>query len=247
MFRKILLIMTLSAFFLITGCANTGTPKSSMPPVVINPSPAVTPIIPKINPAPTEIDVIESYAEDVMDDIDKKDWSKVQGRIDTLKTNMTALAPSLTSEHVPVTLIDGLNSAISNFEKQVANKNVYNAKVAANQITKYIPDIMDTFQTILPTDLGRIDYLGREIKLNVEKNDWDSAGNNGEKIKLAWGNLKTKLDSTYSNDSAKFNVSVDNLIKYIGNRNSKLTTAEATTLLDLTDVLEADFAKQFKK
>ena len=71
-------------------------------------------------------------------------------------------------------------------ETKVQAKNAYAAKVKANAITRVIPDIYDHYQVTVPTDLGRLDYLEREILLNVEKGDWTAARNTAAEVLRVW-------------------------------------------------------------
>lgn len=212
-----------------------------------NPTPSVTPPskVKKAAP-PKQIEAVESNSEDIVDDINNNDWINAQNRVDQIKLNISELIPMLVAASIPSNLIDGITAAVSNLEKEVKSKKNYESKVQANRITKYIPDISDYYIVVLPTDLGRLDYLGREIALNADVEDWASASSNYEKTKNIWGNLKTKLSPIYKNDADKYQNSIDNLNKYINQKDAVLTKKEANILLDLTDVLETDFTKQIK-
>lgn len=202
--------------------------------------------IPCVAP-PKQLEAVESNSEDIMDDINNNDWVKAQNKVDQIKLNMDELKPILVTASIPTNIIDGITAAVSGLEKEVADKKIYESKVQANQITKYIPDISDYYKVELPTDLGRLDYLCREISLNADVKDWVSAVRNFEKAKGIWNNLKSKLSLIYMNDADKYQSSMDKLIKDINQKDVALVKKEANILLDMIDVLETDFTKQITR
>ena len=248
MLKKIVLTLTVCILISLTGCQIVKE-KISEPPTPKNEISRKTPS-PKVSTKvsqPKQLETIESDSEDIIDDIDKKDWGKAQAKINEMKKNMTELKPILETASVSSTLINEIQTAITDLEKQVLTKKTYESKVQANKITKYVPDIADSFKTPLPTDLGRLDYLGREIILNVEVNDWTSAKTNLQKIRDIWSKLKTHVNSTYKDDINKYDESINKLGTYIDKHDAALTKKEANTFLDKTDVLENDFLKQNAK
>lgn len=202
--------------------------------------------IPSVAP-PKQLEVVESNSEDIMDDINNNDWVKAQNKVNQIKLSMNELKPILATDSIPTNLIDGITAAILGLEKEVADKKIYESKVQANQITKYVPDISDYYKVELPTDLGRLDYLCREISLNADVKDWVSAVHNFEKSKGIWNNLKSKLSLMYKNDADKYQSSMDKLIKDINQKDVALVKKEANILLDMIDVLETDFTKQITR
>ena len=195
---------------------------------------------------PRQLETIESYSADIIDDLAKSDWASVESKVDEIKSALTELKPILQSANVSASLIDGMDTAFSELEAQVASKQVYQAKIQANAITKYIPDISDAYDTVLPTDLGRLDYCEREITLNAEKNDWTAASGNLEKCKAVWQELKQQINSRYKSDSEKFDQSIASLEDNINNKDQAAAIKEANHLMELVDALEKDFSSPVK-
>jgi hypothetical protein len=196
--------------------------------------------------SPSQIDTIESDAEDIITDITSSKWSESQSKVTEIKNNFTTLKPKLEAAGVTTDVIDSLGSTISALESAVNASNSYESRKQANQISKYIPDIYDYYTVSLPTDIGRLDYLGREIILNAENSDWSSAGTNYDTASSLWRGLKSQLKSAYSKDSDNFQSNMDSLKIAINNNDSSLTTDQANILLENVDVLENDFTAQKK-
>ena len=64
------------------------------------------------------------------------------------------------SSKISTKTIYGLNTAINNLETAVYTNKSYDSRVQANQTSKYVLYIADNYATTIPTDIGRLDYLG---------------------------------------------------------------------------------------
>lgn len=242
-------ICSVALLVLLTGCQTGENLTPPVPNQKITTDDAIqnTPKKTAVKTAqPNQIDTIESNAEDIMDNLAKNDWSAAKTRVDEMKTALAELKPILQSANVSASLTDGIETALAELEKQVANKQVYQAKVQANAVTKYIPDIADSYETVLPTDLGRLDYYGREIALNAENKDWTSADSNFDKGKEAWMRLKLQLNTRYQNDIDQFDQSVNSLRDSIDEKDQAAAIKEANRMLEFVDTLEKDFSNPVK-
>jgi hypothetical protein len=238
--KKRFLIILLVIILLLAGCQakKPTTPSPSNSTTLSTTTQATTP--------PAQLDNIESDSEDIIDDVANNDWAAAQSKISDMKTNFSELKPILVSASVSTDIIDGLSSAIDGLDSAIRAKKSYDARALANKISKYVPDIYDYYTVTIPTDVSRLDYLGREIILNVENSDWSSASSNYETAGSLWSGLKLKLNTTYKNDIDSFQSNMDALKSAIDKKDSTETTKQATTLLENVDTLETDFTNQNK-
>lgn len=234
-------IILLLIILLLTGCQTGKTVGTSSPSNSTTPAATTQTTTP-----PTQLDTIESDSEDIIDDVAKNDWTAAQNKVSDIKTNFSDLKPILVSASVSTDIINGLSSAIDGLDTAVSAKKSYDSRVQANQISKYVPDFYDYYTVTIPTDVSRLDYLGREIVLNVENSDWPSASSNYETASGLWSNLKSKLNSTYKNDIDSFQSNMDALKSAIDKKDSAETTTQANALLENVDTLETDFTNQNK-
>lgn len=191
--------------------------------------------------APTQLETIELSAENIMDSIDMQDWDKVNSELFIIKNNFNELEPILQANSISPSLIYRLDSAITILEEEIASKKVYESKVQANLITLYISYILDYYKTEIPTGIGKLDFLGREIILNVEKNDWDSAGDNLDFINVIWKDLITILPSEYNQYTIEISRIIDSLGQFIKNKDSAQTINKANDMINRVDSLEENF------
>ena len=239
--KQIIVMVELCVTILaLTGCM-TNTNQTAAPSA----SPMPTAMLSTAAPSqgaktalPGELDKLESAAEDIMDDADSGDWTKAQQKVDTIQHNLTALESSFQTVGVPSQLIDGIKTPLADLKKQVQAKNALQTKVEANRITKVIPDIYDYYQVTMPTDLGRLDYLGREVALCAEQGDWAAAGDSMNQIMDVWGRLKQSLNSAAQKSAADFQSSVDALSGDVSKQDASAVAKDSTALLDKVDVLE---------
>jgi hypothetical protein len=155
-----------------------------------------------------------------------------------LERYLADLEPSFRTAGVPESIVNEIRTRLMMLETQVQAKNAYAAKVQANAITRVIPDVYDHYQVTVPTDLGRLDYLGREILLNVEKGDWTAARNTAAEVLRVWTRLKPTLNAAAQRSAADFESTVNALIGDVNRQDSTATTKDANALLDKVDVLE---------
>ena len=187
---------------------------------------------------PRQLDELETAAEDIMDDAGAGNWTKAQQKVDTMKKDLTALGPVFQSAGVPSSLVAGIQTPLKSLEQKVKSKDAMGTKVQANQITKVIPDVFDYFQVTTPTDLGRLDYLGREVALNAQQGDWTAAGSNMTQIKQVWARLKPNLNTAAQKNADSFESSVNTLSGDVQKQNATAVAKDSTTLLDKVGVLE---------
>ena len=204
-------------------------------------------IIPKMQmpmTAPRQVETLESNLEDIIDDINNNDWKKAIIKMSEINNNFVVLKPMLQAHMISKDIINKIENEISNLQNAVESKNAYQAKVHANLITGYIPDILDFYKVEIPTDVSRLEYLGRAIVLDIENNNWDSANANFQKAVKIWDGLEKKLSNTYNNLIDYGNQAIVLLKQSINSKDAVKTTSILKDLLNKVDALKADYMVQ---
>jgi len=204
-------------------------------------------IIPKMQmpmTAPRQVETLESNLEDIIDDINNNDWQKAIIKMGEINNNFIVLKPMLQAHMISKDIINKIENEISNLQNAVESKNAYQAKVHANLITGYIPDILDFYKVEIPTDVSRLEYLGRAIVLDIENNNWDSANANFQKAVKIWDGLEKKLSNTYNNLIDYGNQAIVLLKQSINSKDAVKTTSILKDLLNKVDALKADYMVQ---
>jgi len=204
-------------------------------------------IIPKMQmpmTAPRQLDTLESNLEDIIDDINNNDWQKATIKMNEIYNNFYVLKPMLQAHMISKDVITNMENEIIKLQSAVESKNAYQTKVHANLITGYIPDILDFYKVEIPTDVPRLEYLGRTIILDIENNDWDSANANFQKANKIWDVLQTKLNNTYIDLINYGNQIISILKQSIISKDAKKTTSILIDLLNKIDALKAEINVQ---
>lgn len=201
--------------------------------------------IPDMLPIPRQLLDLESNTRTIIDEIYTGDWDRATRRVSAIKANLIESTPFLQEAVIPNRLISGINLAINNLEQNVAQKKTYQAISQANQITQYIPDLYDYFKVSVPTNVGRLYYLARQILINVEQNDWNEANNNYLRINKIWEELKPSLNpDRYSKDISEFDQILNNISESIKQQNYASTIDIANQMLTKIERIETDFRQQ---
>ena len=200
--------------------------------------------IPSMLPVPEQIDTIELNVVDIIDDIFRADWRSADRRIDTVRTAMNALVPILQEAEVPNDIIFDLNAAIRMLEQNIAQRRAYPAISMANRVTQILADVLDYFNVIVPTDLMRLAYFARQLIVNVEQNDWAEALQNYRRATDVWHRIRPMLGNFVSS-VAEMDRIFAALLGSINNRNYRTAIEGATSIIDLLEVLTANFEQMF--
>ncbi|WP_324824057.1 LysM peptidoglycan-binding domain-containing protein [Sinanaerobacter sp. ZZT-01] len=200
--------------------------------------------IPDLFRIPEQFDTIEENAVGVIDDIYLGDWAKAIGKVEIIQKAMNDAMTYLQEAYVPNQLISSMNTAIRSLDQNVMQKRTYPAISQANQVTRFLADMLDYYEVIIPPDIKRLSYLGRQMIINIESNDWNEANNNYMTAKRYWERLKPELDEKYNDNIVEFDMLLNDLGESIKNKNYEMTIENIVAMLDGIQMLENDFAEQ---
>nr|WP_312579909.1 LysM peptidoglycan-binding domain-containing protein [Sedimentibacter sp.] len=197
--------------------------------------------IPDLEEPPTQLREIGIAAENIMAAIDMQDWDTVNLELETMRNYFDELEPILVDNSISPSLIYKLETTITDLGEAIASENAYESKSFANDITLLISYILDYYSTEIPTDIDKLDFLGREIILNVEEEDWDSALDNIDFVNVIWRNLEPQLSNFSAQDITEFSQIVDSLGQSINNRDPDQTIVHANEIINKIFQFEQNF------
>jgi hypothetical protein len=153
----------------------------------------------------------------------------------TTKTPGTIMGiPGTTARNADATnrIISLMTKASTDLDKSISAKKVYDAKVNANQISKNLADVSQSYTGTSPAELDRLEYLCRQISLDAEKRDWTVARSNLSTCKATLGTLKTKLNGKNKTEFARIDNTLAKLSKSLSTKNTKETVKYASACLN---------------
>jgi hypothetical protein len=222
------------------GCSASQSPNTTPQGYKMTPNNMLKQVEKNVLP-PKQLTALNLNALGIMNDVNKKDWTSAKSRMNQIRTDYNQLRPLMQASSVPSAKITSVRKAIDGLEKQIAAKNAYETKLGANKLTKVLPDVTDMYGTTVPSDLNRLGYLGREISLNVEKNDWKDAGINYKNAMTMWTSLTKKMGLNSNINSVNYSTSLGNMGKAITSKSAASVQMGTKGLSDALSSLESYF------
>lgn len=228
---KILSLGLCAALLIIPGCGTSKTAMYKRNKTSTKTTASVT----------AKLKSMQANAVDLMNSVTKKDWKKAKTKLTKVKKDLNSVKPMLKRDPAASKKLDRLTTTIIRLDKNIKNKKPLATKTEANKVTGQLPSIADHLNTSIPTDLDRIQYLGRNIILSVEKKDFKGTVVNYNKIKPLWNSVKPKLSKSSINDSVKFDSLLNKLSSAIRSDVPANITKSSTALIRQVDVIKKDF------
>lgn len=132
-----------------------------------------------------------------------------------------------------------METAIADLQSGVAAKDDLAARQAANDISKVIVDVFDLFNPTVPTDIGRLDYLERQVIIDADRGEWSVVANDVAQVRATFGRVRQHVEEAGgSREAADFAASVDEQEQLAATQDSAVVD-EANIGLELVDSLES--------
>lgn len=235
---KLKLMIAALAAAIVTGlsaCSSTTSTqsevaKSSAAPTAAAPSPA--------SGLPAAVEGIGHHGENLYDLAKVGDWQKAATEFTALMQSNQQLRNVLKDKGAEV---ERLNQAITAAGRAVETKDRTTTMREANLITLLGADLAAAFKPLVPVEVTKLDYYGRELEI------W-SAGKNEAKLRETaegmrrmWMTLRPMVEARGGSVEAK---KFDELVTQVGAAKTPSDFANlATPVLDEVDNLEKVFTK----
>jgi hypothetical protein len=190
---------------------------------------------------PEPLTAIEAQAEDIIDSVPGGDWRKVTADVAAIETAWQAYRPQAKNDQIPQPFQEALIAALDGLKKASAAKDAPGTLQAANDLSAAIVDLFAVYHPALPTDLGWLDVLERQIVLG-EPDDDTARADSLAKINAVWARLKPVILARNGSDVlTRFESSLAAQQQALSNQQAAALMAEATNALELVDALEKLF------
>jgi hypothetical protein len=190
---------------------------------------------------PEPLNTLEAQAEDIIDSVPGGDWRKVTADVAAIDKAWQAYQSQAKNDHIPQPFQDALTAALDHLQKTSAAKDAPGTHQAANDVSAAVVDLFTVYHPALPTDLGWLDVLERQVVLDVPGDD-GAAADSLAKINAVWARLKSVILAHNGSDVAtRFENSLMAQQQALSSKQAAALTAEATNGLELVDALEELF------
>ena len=198
------------------------------------------------DPIPADLAMIESATEAAFDKALAGDVPAVQEQARQLSEAWTRYQPQASRDGVPASALQQLDAAVQGFVTAAANRSVsaIDAARAANAISAPLDEIYAVYKPPIPTQLLKLDYLGREVVLDAKQGDFRRASGDVDRLDSTWQSLRANVVSSGGGGTAgQMDASIAAQRTAIAGNNATNLEAAARQELEVVDSIEQIFAK----
>lgn len=206
---------------------------------VVTPSALATTAAPQVGVVPDALAKIEGEAEHIFDVVPNGDWAAVAKSITTVTAAWQAYQPQAAKAGVTPALEHPFVTAFAQLQKAAGAQDQQAAMQAANNLSAAVVDMFDIYHPAIPADIGRLDMLERQIKLDVTANDYTAADKTFAQIQEIWARVKPSIVEHKGAEAAKqYDDNIAAQAAALKSQDGGKLSTEAQTGLDIVDRLE---------
>jgi len=173
-----------------------------------------------------------------------KQWATINTKVDELNVQWNSYEPEALKAGVAATVIENFESALNDLTDKAALRDQYGAILAANHLTRYIPDFLEKYTNKTPPDLQRLSFYTREILLNARADHWESAQTNVTMIQTIWRRIEPIVPPQGKTAASKFDLSLSDLENVVQATNANLVKVKGNIVLKNIEELRKAFEEK---
>ncbi|MEJ2637318.1 MAG: hypothetical protein P8184_18780, partial [Calditrichia bacterium] len=187
------------------------------------------------------VTTVEEKAEDMIDLYLANEWDNAQTMLDTIVSNQSKIMTDMQVNQMPPSTRYAFNYLVYRLQRLSADQSQpIQAGLAANEITSIMIDLAGYYVYVVPLEVSRMDYLGREIVMLAQVKD--NYGLLNMRISQMQDNWNTLAAIIRSKKGEKIAEQVDTDINRIRSEKAgPQMINDANDILNLVDEMEALF------
>jgi len=138
------------------------------------------------------IDDVGRYGEEIYDLVKLRDWSKAASDVVFLKQAASKLPAEVNGNGRPTV---ELQNTIQALDEAITEKNWERATREANQITWIGADLSTPFKPLVPIEVTRLDYYGRQLEISSAAKDEPRLKATAADMASAWKSLRPRIEA----------------------------------------------------
>lgn len=146
---------------------------------------------------PHRLDVLEATAEDVIDQIPKARWSRIDADVRTMAEAWSGYAQS--ARRLAPRQARRLDAALRDLALRAGARDGPGTEQAANDVSAPVVELMGRYSLVHPVAIGRLDVIGRQIWLDAGRQDLTAAAGSLGAAQREWAHVR---DSVGRHDGA---------------------------------------------
>jgi hypothetical protein len=195
--------------------------------------------IPNTGMVPNNLQTIEGAAEDIIDFASSGNWDKITTDVTNIANAWKAYQPLAGQAGASQELQDAMTSALAQLQAASASKDAAATMQASNDVSAAVVEMFALYSPKIPADIGRLDVIGRQVILDVGRQDYPAAEASLARAKSAWQSVKSSvLEHNGQAVADKFEASLATITSALAAQDAAALTSEARNLLEIVDELE---------
>lgn len=191
---------------------------------------------------PDSLANIEGSAEAIFDAAPNGKWDTVQQETQNIQAAWTQYTTQNIEVNVPTAFLDAVTAATGALQTATAAQDSAAVQQAANDVSFAVVDLFSYYNPAVPSDLGRLDALERQVLLDISAGDLITATDTLAQSSAIWARLRPlALMKGATETSMSFENSLNAQIAAVATQDTGKITSEATNGLELIDALEKVF------
>jgi predicted small lipoprotein YifL len=221
-YLRLLLILIPVAILMLTACG------AKQPVVTVSPA-----------AVPNSLVTIEAAAEDIIDFAPSGNWDKIGVDVTDIENAWKSYQSQASQDGAPQEIQDKMTSALSDLETAAASKDASATMQGSNDVSAAVVELFALYTPKVPTDIGRLDVLERQVILDVAAKDYSAATKSLAKTKSVWEEVKPSvLEHNGKDVAAQFEASLTTQESALKAKDDAALTNEARNGLEIVDTLE---------
>ncbi len=217
----VLLVMT----FLLPACGNP--PAQTTVPTVKN------------GVVPESLVTLEGQAEDIIDVVPNSEWPRVNADISIIEKAWITYQPQAIKDGANQTVQNNFSQGLSSLKTAATSQDKNGTMQSANDLSAAVVDMFDLYNPVIPTDIGRLDVLERQLILDMANQNFSAATDTLTKINIVWEKVKPSIlahdGQSVAEQFANILALQDTALKA---KNTASLTDAANNGLELVDAME---------
>jgi hypothetical protein len=194
-----------------------------------------------LGPIPDQLQSLEAGAEDVIDLVAEDGWGAVAREVDTMRSTWTGFRTEV--EKVDASHAVRIDTALDALKSAAAREDAQATSQAANDISGPVIELFGHYDLPRPIQIGRLDVIGRQIRLDGDRNDDTAAAAQLAAARDQWAAVKADV---IAHNGAAAALKTDAVLaaveRSLANRDRAALEAAATELLEAVDSMEGLYA-----
>ncbi|GAK52716.1 hypothetical protein U14_03971 [Candidatus Moduliflexus flocculans] len=188
---------------------------------------------------PDSLTALEEQAEDIIDVVPAAKWATVNADIANIDNSWAHYHPQAEQDQVSQTTQQMFLEALSRLKSLAAEQDALGTMQTANDLSAAVIEMFDVYHPAIPTGIGRLDVLERQIILDVTTQKFTVAHETLTKIQTVWEQVKPSISEHNGQSSIEqFTASLTFQAQALQEKDVEKLKKEAQNGLEIVDLFE---------